>query len=513
MKHTTKVLALFLSLIMMLSVATIGSFAAEATTSTWDGVAVSSSLSGTGTEDDPYLISSAADLAYLAKAVNDGTLDTDGKYFKQTVDINLADKPWTPIGNANKTVGEGETAGTKGFSGIYDGNWKTISGLKVTDACAAFTVEVAATETTPASTETKYGGAGLFGFTKAPADTKSTVVIKNLALKGDVSVENVQNAGGLIGYSENTAVTNCYIDVDVAAKGDDKYVAGVAAYTEGAFIVTATVNAGDATITDAVSKGRVGNFTGYSKLGTAPNLLYTAREMVNCYGLGNVSLTASGSAADGNLRAGGMTGGYYNGAKVANSHFYGTFTYTNPTDVSTYPANDKGDVTANRPRVGYFAGGIGFSPANTKTESNVVGACTCYLPAAVGTPDALNYITEAGVLSLVGSGTSITIADNNIVVINEIPAVPYEVADMFLLAPEVEEEETTEEEITDDEDTTTVPEDDDETTGKTETGDNTATDDKGGDDKKDSGCASVVGGLSVIAIVAGAALVLVKKKD
>ena len=53
---------------------------------------------GTGTADDPYLISTAEDMFALAEAVNKDSEDYEGSYFRLTKDIDLetdADNPWT----------------------------------------------------------------------------------------------------------------------------------------------------------------------------------------------------------------------------------------------------------------------------------------------------------------------------------------------------------------------------------------------------------------------------------
>lgn len=93
-------------------------------TDVWDGQTVASGFSGgTGTEADPIQIGSAAELKLLADKVNSGTTYA-GIHFKLMVNINLADKPWTPIGggvyNSNKL-----------FSGYFDGNRKSIIGLYI----------------------------------------------------------------------------------------------------------------------------------------------------------------------------------------------------------------------------------------------------------------------------------------------------------------------------------------------------------------------------------------------
>jgi|GEM_PF-5778838 len=94
----------------------------------------SSSLStagGTGTENDPYLISTAAQLQSLASAVNSGN-SFSGAFFRLANDIALNDisdvescnensqkTQWTPIGSG---IGIG-------FAGIFDGNSHSIRGL------------------------------------------------------------------------------------------------------------------------------------------------------------------------------------------------------------------------------------------------------------------------------------------------------------------------------------------------------------------------------------------------
>ena len=56
--------------------------------SVWDGSSSTIWTNGSGTEADPYLIESAANLAYLREQVNAGTT-YEGMYFLQTTDIDL----------------------------------------------------------------------------------------------------------------------------------------------------------------------------------------------------------------------------------------------------------------------------------------------------------------------------------------------------------------------------------------------------------------------------------------
>ena len=111
MKRTNKFFVILLTLAMIVSMFPMTAFAAEAP---W---------SGSGTQQDPYQISSAEDLKALAETVNDTTEELyDDSYFKLTNDIDLGGQLWTPIGNSL-------TNGS--FEGTFDGDGHYITGLNV----------------------------------------------------------------------------------------------------------------------------------------------------------------------------------------------------------------------------------------------------------------------------------------------------------------------------------------------------------------------------------------------
>jgi hypothetical protein len=95
----------------------------------WDGSA-EPWTNGSGTADDPYLIETAANLAYLAEKVNEG-YQAQGMavyaetYFLMTDDLDLNNINWTPIGNVNSSL-EGFY-----FAGVFDGEFHDISNLKI----------------------------------------------------------------------------------------------------------------------------------------------------------------------------------------------------------------------------------------------------------------------------------------------------------------------------------------------------------------------------------------------
>ena len=151
----------------------------------WDGTSVSESLSGTGTEDDPYLIQSAADFAYFASVINSATVGTtqnfEGQYIKMTKSVDL--------NNSNLMIGS-HSAWNKyqGFGGVLDGN-----------NCSVRNVNVS-----PAS-----GSAGLFGC----ITDKGT--LKNLSVYGSVTGTGI--AGGVVAYVRgNVDNVTSYVTVNGA---------------------------------------------------------------------------------------------------------------------------------------------------------------------------------------------------------------------------------------------------------------------------------------------------------
>lgn len=74
---------------------------------------------GDGTQGAPYQISSAGELANLAKMVSGGET-YESTYFELTADIDLGGKEWTPIGTKDSQ-----------FAGKLSGNGKTIRNLTV----------------------------------------------------------------------------------------------------------------------------------------------------------------------------------------------------------------------------------------------------------------------------------------------------------------------------------------------------------------------------------------------
>ena len=177
-------------------------------------------FTGSGTEADPYLISSKADLIELRDGVNNSSQHYKGEYFKQTADINLNE-------------GEGTFAGigTDGYSshifgGIYDGNGHSISNLNING--------LGADAKGKASKTNSIQCVGLFGYIENGA------VIKNLTIaSGDIS--GWQYAGSIAGYNDGE-ITNCRNFATV--KTAYAYTGGIAGYQTTNGVVSSCYNGG-----------------------------------------------------------------------------------------------------------------------------------------------------------------------------------------------------------------------------------------------------------------------------
>ena len=151
---------------------------------------------GSGTQDDPWLISTAADLKALADYINSGNAadcdaDADvcggignfhGYYFKQTADIDLQGVEWDPIGY------DGEE--NSYFAGNYDGSNYVIRN-------AAF----------DGKDNDSRNCVGIFGWVYQ--GSVSNLHIENVAFSS--SGFESQYVGGLAGVVFDSSITNCSV--------------------------------------------------------------------------------------------------------------------------------------------------------------------------------------------------------------------------------------------------------------------------------------------------------------
>lgn len=151
----------------------------------WDGTVAGAFAGGDGTEDNPYQIANAAQLAKLAQDVNNGNEYKD-EYFVQTVDIDLGGEnkvQWIPIGNLYGR-----------FAGTYNGSFKKIHNLYINN---------------PDDIGTLY--LGLFGMISESANVKNVIV--------DGEIISGPYSGGVVGICEGN-VDGCFSMVRLTSLGN-----------------------------------------------------------------------------------------------------------------------------------------------------------------------------------------------------------------------------------------------------------------------------------------------------
>lgn len=175
MKKSTKAwsMKMRLALLALAALAWIAvPVSARAEGDSWVECAATSFAGGTGEENDPYQISTAAQLAYLAKQVNEGT-DYQRVHFRLVSDLDLGGKEWTPIGTDGKI-----------FWGGFDGGGHTITGMTITG-------------------DRDY--VGLFG--ECRNFTADSSYIKSVTVKG-ANISGHSHVGAIAGEGAN--ISDCY---------------------------------------------------------------------------------------------------------------------------------------------------------------------------------------------------------------------------------------------------------------------------------------------------------------
>lgn len=214
----------------------------------WDGTAADSYAGGKGTEDDPYQIANAAQLAYLGEQLKDGILRSTN-YIRLTADIDLAGANWIPIGLESS------------FASHFDGGGHTIRNLNI--------------NMTEISTE--YTGGYRCGLFAQIFGGSSKTSIRNLTVE-DATInvatsDNSINIGVIAGeistesggecFIDNCHVKNAKVTVNNTGQEVDAWVGGIAAdvyainYASPIILSRCTVEGLTTTVTGKVNAGGI----------------------------------------------------------------------------------------------------------------------------------------------------------------------------------------------------------------------------------------------------------------
>ena len=271
---------------------TINAFALDI----WDGTA-SPWTQGDGTINNPYLIETAENLAYLAQKVNEG-YQAQGQevfkdtYFLMTDDFDLNNINWTPIGNVNMNM-EGYY-----FGGVFEGWYHNIDHLMIqsnADVCGLFggagdkAVIQHLSVTNGNITSTGTGVGGIIGIVAGNAK------VYQCSFSGTLSVNNNGSfcgAGGIAAAAaENCIITNCSFSGDITSTNNGGFTTAAGS---GGIVAIAMDNA------SIISCYNTGTLTANALLlkvaaGIVAAVLQENNVIVsNCYNVGTVSAATKG---------------------------------------------------------------------------------------------------------------------------------------------------------------------------------------------------------------------------
>ncbi len=293
----------------------------------WDGTSKEIWTKGTGTESDPYLIETPANLAYLSQQVQEGNT-YENVYFLQTDDIDLNNKS-CQIGSSSSRY----------FEGIYDGGQKQIINVAYClfgyiKSATIKNLTIAGTSTYPMINNANGNVTLVNCHNKSTSKiTQGGAGLVNVAEQGRITLENCSNSaiiessgymithnnsyhqiitdtvclGGLVAKAQNIKMSDCHNagDVKFVRPGYNNYwsaengcATGLVGYANMATI-TKSYNNGDINF-DGSSNGNSGS--GVSRvyvagLALGEGSITQSYNIGNIYGRSNWNVSASGYRA------------------------------------------------------------------------------------------------------------------------------------------------------------------------------------------------------------------------
>ncbi|ATW27275.1 S-layer homology domain-containing protein [Candidatus Formimonas warabiya] len=254
--------------------------------------------SGTGTEQDPYIIKTKEELkAFGAYVSGDETYEGEdfaGRYVKLAGNISLAGENWSPMGGDDYA-----------FCGSFDGDGYAISNLTIGNPTAY-----------------AHGAyIGLFGILDTNAEI-SNLTLTDVSIYAENSASTI--AGTLAGYAAGAVIDNCAVTGEVYSKTTEEgnnFAGGLIGQTYRGYIANCRIDVKVSSLNESEYWSEAGGMMG-SNNRTA---------VINCYVLGDVS----GSSNKVNRTAVGGLAGMQAGV-VINSYAMGDVTSV------AYPATDLG---------------------------------------------------------------------------------------------------------------------------------------------------------------------------
>ena len=271
----------------------------------YDAADVSVFAGGKGTEEEPYIVKTEAQLRYIAEAVNED-VDWENVWFALDSDVTLSGGEWLPIGHAVQAEINGQKANfaVYPFRGNFDGRGHTITGLTI------------GSKEQPADVYLS----GLFGLAAGehntnltPTDDERLVIIRNVRLKNisiNVKSRYEANVGGIAAWAQNGfVIDNCSVQGTINAKTEESFA------RVGGLVGSALRG----TVTDCFTDTEINASTETSSVYAGGLAGMTNRSIqINCYTLGDICADAE---SNNKTTVGGLTG--MSGGTNINCYTYG----------------------------------------------------------------------------------------------------------------------------------------------------------------------------------------------
>lgn len=258
----------------------------------------SATLSGNGTNDDPYLINTIDELKWMRDQVNKKISNYVSASYKLMSDLDfIAENDWTPIGENYLIT----------FKGTFDGNHKVIRNIKIGSSDKPKIIQ----------------NSGFFGGIENANIANLGIEWIGLYTYDSPYFYGVTSSGGVVGYCLGSSVVNCYSIGDIFSSAR---AGGIAGYSEKSDIINCSSN-GNISSNASSSGGVIG--------------LFIDGNIINCYSIGNITSASS---------SGGIVAYSENGV-ITNSYSIGDITSSASKNNST-SASSSGGIA------GYIANGI-----------------------------------------------------------------------------------------------------------------------------------------------------------
>ena len=201
-------------------------FVAE-TDPVWEGTVATGFAGGSGTEEDPYLIANADQLAYLGDLISNENGTYGDKYYKLVADINLGGEENTNKGIIFYPIGYHKVGGSLANVDLDDAP-EFIYHEEDPDYAKNIVREVLDTESTTWYT---YGGA-FKGVFDGNGNTISNIYQNTWQMKGNYDGNYWNSAMGVFGYVYGGTVKNLTVD-NFSSDGEFTPTGVIAAYAAG----------------------------------------------------------------------------------------------------------------------------------------------------------------------------------------------------------------------------------------------------------------------------------------